>query len=463
MPAPMPDSAKTQQPALVRGLGTFDGALITIGSILGTGIFITTANIASVLPHAGLILAVWVVGGLLTLAGALSYGELGAMFPRAGGQYNFLREAYGPLWGFLFGWASFFVINTGGIAALAVGFGEYLGSFVPLFSTTNILLRVPLGAWTWQVSGGQLAGAAAIILLSGVNYVGLKEGAWVQNIVTIVKVGSIVGLAGVGLVVAAPVTPSLTAPLPAGNVLAAFGVGMIAVLWSFDGWYGLTASAGEIRNPARSLPWGLILGTLAVTILYVLMNVVYLRAMPVGAMSQTSRIGETAAAILFGPVGARLVSLAVLISTFGCISSTILWASRIYLPMAQDGLFFRSLAVVHPRHLTPGASVLAQGAWAVVLTLSGTYEQLYTYVVFAATASHAATGFAVFVLRRTRPDLPRPYRTWGYPWVPAAFVVSSLVLVANTLTEKPVESLIGLGLVALGLPAFAWWRRKSAP
>jgi len=461
MPAPMADPSSTQQPALVRGLGTFDGALITIGSILGTGIFITTADIARVLPHAGLILAVWVVGGLLTLAGALTYGELGAMFPRAGGQYNFIKEAYGPLWGFLFGWASFFVINTGGIAALAVGFGEYLGSFLPFFSTTNVLLRVPLGTWAWQVSGGQLAGAAAIILLSAVNYVGLKEGVWVQNIVTIVKVGSIVGLAGVGFAVAAPVSPNLAAPLPAGNVLGAFGVGMIAVLWSFDGWYGLTASAGEIRNPARSLPWGLTLGTLAATILYVLMNVVYLRAVPVGEMSQTSRIGETAAAILFGPVGARLVSAAVLVSTFGCISSTILWASRIYLPMAQDGLFFRPLAEVHPRYLTPAASIAAQCAWAVVLTLSGTYEQLYTYVVFAATASHAATGLAVFLLRRARPDAPRPYRTWGYPWVPAAFIVASLVLVANTLAEKPVQSLIGVGLVALGLPAFARWRPRA--
>jgi APA family basic amino acid/polyamine antiporter len=463
MPPLMPGIDKAHGPALVRGLGTFDGALITIGSILGTGIFITTADIARVLPHAGLILAVWVVGGLLTLAGALSYGELGAMFPRAGGQYHFLKEAYGPLWGFLFGWAAFLVINTGGIAALAVGFGEYLGSFVPFFSTSHALLRVPVGPWVWQVSGGQLAGAAAIIFLSCVNYIGLKEGAGVQNAVTIVKVASIIGLAGVGLVVAAPVQPNLGAPLPAGNVLSAFGVGMIAVLWSFDGWYGLTASAGEMRNPGRSLPLGLILGTLVVTILYVVMNVVYLRAMPVSAMGQTSRIGETAAAILFGSVGARLVSLAVLISTFGCISSTILWASRIYLPMAQDGLFFRSLAVIHPRHLTPGACVLAQGAWATALTLSGTYEQLYTYVVFAATAFHVATGSAVFVLRRTRPDAPRPYRTWGYPWVPALFVISSLVLVANTLTEKPAESLIGLGLVALGLPAFAWWRWKNAP
>ncbi|MBE3072543.1 MAG: amino acid permease, partial [Acidobacteria bacterium] len=236
-------------PSLVKGLSTWDGALITIGSILGTGIFITTADIARVMPHAGLILLVWVVGGVLTMAGALSYAELGAMFPRAGGLYHYLKEAYGPLWGFLFGWASFFVIQTGGIAALAVGFGEYLGSFVPFFSTGHILWSVPAGSWTWTISGGQIAGAAAIILLTAINYVGLREGASVQNFVTVVKVGSLVALAGLGLFVPAPVSPAWTAPLPAGNMLVAFGVGMIAVLWTFDGWYGLTASAGEMRDP----------------------------------------------------------------------------------------------------------------------------------------------------------------------------------------------------------------------
>ncbi len=448
------------RPTLVRALGTWDATLITIGSVLGTGIFITTGDIAKVLPHGGLILAVWFVGGLVTLAGALSYGELGAMFPRAGGQYHFLKEAYGPVWGFLFGWAAFTISNAGGIAALAVGFGEYLGVFVPTLSNSHILLVLPIGPWHVAISAGQLSGASVIALLTVVNYAGVKSAAVVQNVVTAVKIGAIVGLAIIGMLVPAPrsLGAALVAPMPEGHLLTALGVAMIAVFWGFEGWYGATASAGEMRNPSRTLPHGLILGTLGVTLLYLLMNLAYLRALPIAGMAATGRIAETAAAVLFGPTGARLVSLAVLVSAFGCISSTILWASRIYLPMAEDGVFFSALARVHPRYRTPSASVLAQGAWAIVLTLSGTYDQLYTCVIFAVTLFHAATAAAVFVLRYRRPDLPRPYRAWGYPWMPAAFIVICLLIVLNSLVERPAESLIGVGLVASGWPAYAAWR-----
>lgn len=454
-------TAEAGQRGLVRGLGASDAALVTIGSVLGTAVFITSADIARSLPHPGLVVAVWAVGGALTLAGALTYGELGGMFPEAGGAYLYLKEAYGPLWGFLFGWASFLVIMTGGLAALAVGFGEYLGSFIPFFSTSHRLFAVPLGSWTWSVSGGQLAGALAIAVLTAINCLGLREGAGVQNAVTVVKVASIVGLAVFGLMVPAPVSPHLTAPLPPAATASAFGVAMIAVLWGYDGWYGATFLAGEMRRPGRDLPRGLLTGTLVVTALYVLTNLVYVRALSVDAMAATSRIGETAAGVLFGPTGARLVSLAVVFSTFGCLSSTILYCTRIYLAMAQDGVFFRSLARIHPRYRTPAMSILAQGAWAVALTFSGTYEQLYTYVVFAVFLFHAATGAAVFVLRRTRPDAPRPYRTWGYPVVPLVFILTALAFVANTLLERPVESLGGLGLLALGLPAYFFWRRRT--
>jgi APA family basic amino acid/polyamine antiporter len=460
-----PDAAPPEEPGLVRGLGAWDATLLTIGSIVGTGIFLTTGDMAKVLPSPGLILLVWAAGGLLTLAGALSYAELGTLFPRAGGLYQFLKEAYGPLWGFLYGWAAFLVIMSGGIAALGVAFGEYLGSFLPFFSTRHVLVSLPLGGWTWTLSGGQLAAIGAILVLTAINHFGLKEGAWVQNALTVLKVGSIGAFAALGLLAPAPAGMSGSgaaagAAGAAGALLAAFGVAMIAALWTYDGWYGATCSAGEIRDPGRNLPRGLIWGTATVTALYVLLNLVYVRALPVAAMAATPRIGEAAAAALFGPGGARLVSLAVLVSTFGCLSSTILYSSRIYLPMAQDGLFFRSLARIHPRHRTPVASLWAQTAWSVLLTLSGTYEQLYTYVVFAAVLFHAAIGSAIFVLRRRRPELPRPYRAWGYPVVPALFVLACLLLIGNTLVEKPVESLLGLGLVALGLPAFAWLRRK---
>lgn len=455
---------KTQAggPGLVQALGAWDVTLVTVGSVLGTGIFITTGDIARGLPHAGLILLVWVLGGLVTMAGALTYAELGGLFPHAGGQYHFLKEAYSPFWGFLYGWGAFLVIMTGGIATMAVGFGEYLGAFVPFFSTKHILLSLPLGTHTVVANGGQFAGALAITFLTAINYIGLKEGAGVQNAVTVVKIASIVGVGVFGLLVPATATPQLLAALPAGGgVLAAMGVGMIAVLWSFDGWYGATNLAGEMRRPGRDLPLGLILGTVIVTLLYTLMNLVYVRALTVEQMAATPRIGETAAVALFGEVGGRLINVAVLVSSFGCISSTILYAARIYLPMAQDGVFLPALARVHPRYQTPAACILAQGVWSILLTFSGSYEQLYTYVVFAVVFFHVLTGAAVFVLRRTRPEAERPYRTWGYPVVPLVFVLASAALVLNTLFEKPTESLIGLAILALGIPAYLHWRRRN--
>jgi APA family basic amino acid/polyamine antiporter len=236
---------------------------------------------------------------------------------------------------------------------------------------------------------------------------------------------------------------------------------MIAALWSYDGFYAASNVAGEMRKPARDLPIGLIGGTLAITLMYGLVNFVYVRALTVEEMGATNRIGETAAEALFGPVGGRIISVAVLVSIFGCISATILYAARIYLPMAEDGVFFQSLARIHPRYRTPAACLVAQGAWSIILTCSGSYEQLYTYVVFAVVLFHAATGMAVFVLRRTQPDTPRPYRTWGYPWVPAVFVLSSMILVTNTLMEKPVESLVGVVLLLLGIPAYIFWQRRG--
>jgi basic amino acid/polyamine antiporter, APA family len=453
-----------QESLLIRGLSTWDGALLTVGSIVGTGIFLTTSDMAKVLPHPGLILLVWLAGGLLTLAGALTYGELGAMFPRAGGLYHYVREAYGPLWGFLYGWTAFLVIMSGGIAALGVAFGEYLGSFLPWFSTQHVLLKVPVGSWAWTLSGGQVAAGLAILLLTAVNHLGLKEGAWTQNALTVLKIGSIVAFAALGLYVPAKVAPDLYGPVGAvhGGLLAAFGVAMIAALWTYDGWYGLTCSAGEMRDPGRSLPRGLILGTALVVVLYLLLNLVYARALTPAEMAATPRIAETAATVLFGSGAARLISLAVLVSTFGCLSSTILYSSRIYLPMAEDGLFFRSLAKVDPRHRTPVASLWAQTAWSLLLTASGTYSQLYTYVIFASVVFHAMIAFAVFVLRRRRPDHPRPYRTWGYPVVPALFILACLLLIGNTLQESPRESLAGLVLVALGLPAYWMFRRGSS-
>jgi APA family basic amino acid/polyamine antiporter len=446
---------------LARELGAWDGALLTVGSVIGTGIFLVSSDIAKALPHGGALLAVWLLGGLLTVAGALTYAELGAMFPRAGGIYVFLRETYGPLPGFLYGWGSFLVIMSGGIAALAVGFGEYFGAFFPALGTGNVLAEQTIGGWTWRLTAGQLTAAAAIVVLTAINHVGVRAGAPTQNALTPRKNGAIQVFVLFGLFAPARAPLGLAEPFVSSGPLAALGLAMIAALWTYDGWYGLTFSAGEMRRPERDLPLGLIGGTALITLLYLLLNVVYLRALPIATIAESPRVAEAAAAALFGDAGGRLLAAAVLVSTFGCVASTILYSSRIYAPMAEDGVFFQGLAKVDERWRVPVRALWAQSLWAVALTLTGTYAQLYTYVVFGAVLFHVATAAGVFVLRARRPEAFRPYRVWGYPAVPILFILASLVLLVNTLFERPVESIAGLALLALGLPAYAYWRRRA--
>jgi len=453
------DEPAPPAPTLVRSLGAVDGALITIGASVGSGIFLTTGDIARLCPQPSLILGLWAAGGLFALAGALAYAELGAMFPRAGGQYQFLKEAYGPLWGFLFGWTSFLVIMTGGVAAIAVGFGEYLGAFVPSLGSGVELLSLKLPGVRWTVTGPQLTAAVSVLALTAVNWLGVREGALVQNIATALKFGALLVLVGIGLGAPAPVAPAWGAPLPPGSFVAALGLGLVAVLWTYDGWYVLTFSAGEMRRPERTLPRGLVLGVAAVAMLYLAINWVYLRTLDVPTLARTSRVGEAAAAALLGPGAARAVTLVILLSMFGCLAANVLCCARIYLPMAEDGLFFRRLARIHPGHRTPSASLLAQGVLAAAIALSGTYAELYTTVVFAGVLFHAATAAAVFVLRRTCPEAERPFRAWGYPWTTGAFVVVCLVVASVTLVQAPVRSVLGLGLIAAGLPAYAFWSR----
>lgn len=442
---------------LERVLGARDVALLTVGAVIGTGIFLTPGSIVAAVG-ATASPWVWLAGGLLTLAGALSYAELGAMFPRAGGLYHFLREAWGPVWGFLYGWTCLLVIMSGGIAAIAVGFGDYLGVFVPQFASRHVLLT--LG--TWQLSGAQLAAVIAITLLTALNHIGIRSGATLQAVFTLAKLGAIAALVGFGLAV-----PSLTAAIPAGApevaplaFASAFGAAMVAALWTYDGWYAATFSAGEVRTPSRDLPRGLVLGVLLVLVLYVALAVVYRRALPEATLAASTRVAEDAARALFGAAAARWMALAVVVSSFGCLAATILYSSRVYQPMAADGLFFRRVAHIHPRWRTPVAALWLQSAWAMALALTGSYTQLFTFVTFGGVLFHVAAGLALFRLRATHPNTPRPVRAAGYPWVPALFVAGMLLLTINTLLGSPLESVLGLGLVAAGLPAYAWWRRS---
>lgn len=456
----------SSQIGLIRQLGLFDSSMVMVGIVIGSGIFLTTGIMAKSIPSGGLILLAWLVGGLLTLAGALTYAELGAAMPEAGGQYIYLREAYGPMAGFLFGWILFLVYMTGGIAALALAFAEYIGYFFPYLGTNHIIvtLDIPLlkGSLHYSLSAGQMIGVSVIILLSIVNFIGVGLGKSIQNVFTVIKIGTIAAIIILGFAIGKGTPPELAmdpAGMSFGSIIIGFGVALVAVAWAFDGWNNVNFVAGEIKNPRRNLPLALILGTLGITFLYVLINYIYLYALPMQETIGVVRIAEKATGALFGSSTGALISALVIVSVFGSLNGSILVGPRVYYAMAKDSLFFQKVAHVHPRFRTPGFSILIQAVWASLLTLLGTFEQIFTFAMFIAIAFWIAATAAVFTLRKKRPDLPRPYKTWGYPVVPAIFIIASTGILLNTLIEKPVEALAGILLTALGIPAYFYWKQ----
>lgn len=460
----MNDQTPQNSSQLLRKMNLLDSVFLVIGSIVGSGIFMTTGFIAESLPSPLMILIVWLLGGFFAVCGALAFAELGAMYPKAGGQYIYLREAYGPWAGFLYGWGFFWVIECGGIAALAVGFAEYFGYFVPGLSTKTFLFQVQLLGMDYSLSAGQLIAVASILFLTAVNYLGVKSGVFVQNIFTFLRIAALAVLIVLGLTIGSKAGVTSVSGLLSGGFtfdIKLFGLALIAVLWTYDGWYGVNCAAEEIKNPKKNIPRGLIIGTLAVTLMYFFVNVVYVTALPVAKMKGVARIGELASTQLFGSTATFFISATIMISIFGCLSASILYGPRVFFAMSQDRCFFRSMRYVHPRFRVPTKAIVWQGIWSCLLCLSGTYQDLFEYVVFALVIFWAATGLAVIILRFKQPGISRPYRAWGYPLLPVLFVLINVGVFVNTILAQPVQSLIGLVILVAGIPAFLYWQSRD--
>lgn len=450
---------------LERAIGLGGATLLVIGSVIGSGIFLTSGIMLQELPSTSLMLVAWAAGGLLAMAGGLTYAEMGSMFPRSGGLYVYLSEAYGPVWGFLFGWAGLLVILTGSVATVAVGFAEYFSYFFPSLGTDRVIAAAAMPWGPWRVSAGQLVAAGSIAVITATNYVGVRSGNAANAALTTLKVAALVAVPVLALAFSR-VDPAFTPVVPrdAARPLASFGVAMIAVMWTYEGWYYVAFAAGEIKNAARNVPRALILGTMALTAIYVVVNAAYVFSLTLEEMRGVVRVAEKAVTALVGPIGAALVAGTVVVSTFGCNVAGVIASSRTCFAMAADGRFFPAAARVHPAYRTPHVALLVTSAWSAFLTLTGGYEALFTYVTFASVLFGTLGGAAIFVLRVRRPDLPRPYRALGFPIVPALYVLGSSALVWNTLVERPTESIAGLGLVALGLPFYVYWsRRRGRP
>jgi basic amino acid/polyamine antiporter, APA family len=488
-------------------LNLFDATMLVVGTMIGSGIFVVSQSIAQDVGGAGWLMAVWLVAGLMTVMGALCYAELAAMMPHAGGQYVYLREAYNPLCGFLYGWTCFLVIQTGSIAAVGVVFAKYLGVLVPALGTENVLWTIrdvniqlwiagidePIFAMKdFTVTAGQLVAVATIILLTWLNCRGIQEGKLVQNIFTVAKVMALLGLIVVGLFVVsdAEIIRKNTADLwsaiatteackKIGQKLGSEGLpisfmvaggAMVGALFSSDAWNNVTFTAGETRNPRRNLPLSLALGTGFVILLYLLANVAYLACLPIeGDASQAGPVARgiahardqrvaTAVMELWSPgLGAALMALAIMISTFGCNNGLILMGARLYYVMARDNLFFRSVGTLNARGV-PAVGLILQSAWSILLVFSGTYDDLLDFVIFAVLVFYVLTVVGLFVLRRTRPDADRPYRAFGYPLVPALYVACCSSIMVDLLIVKPKFTWPGLIIVLTGIPVFGVWR-----
>lgn len=441
------------QPSLIKGLSLLDAVLLLVGGVIGSGIFLTAGQIATSLRRPDLFILVWVAGGVISLLGCFAVAELAGMYPAAGGQYVFLREAYGELPAFLYGWMIFTVVQTGTIGALAVGFAQYAGALVPLFGRHQKMVAV-----------------AGIAVLTLVNVAGLKRGSLLVNVATWAKYGGMAALILFGLSFGHGSWSNFTRPAAGVStsptaLLTGFGVALISVLFAYDGWVYITWVAGEMKDAARNVPRALIIGVVAIVVIYVLINVVYVYALPLDVIISSEAVVRDAGTALFSPRIANALALMVAVSAFGAMSSAILCTARIFYAMAQDGVFFRRMADVHPRFRTPAFSLIVQGIWSAVLAAIGLYNELLTYAIFMMIVAYIITVAALFVLRRRAPDHPRPYRCIGYPIVPIVYIVICTAWVINTMISSPKESLGGLAIVLLGIPGYLYWtrQRRGAP
>ena len=434
---------------LVRTLGLRDIILLTIGSVIGSGIFLVPGAVLRqvdgfILPA----LLVWLVGGILSLLGALTYGELGAMKPAAGGLYVYIRDCFGRFPAFLFGWTLFFVISSGSIATLAVAFTAYLGEIVPVTPVAAKLIAVLM-----------------IAVVAAVNVLGTRKSANLQNWTTAIKVIGILVMSGALLWFGSGFTGSGSVMWPAAfesSLASGFGLAMIGVLWAYEGWQFVSYSAGEVKNPQHNFPLGMLSGTAALVLIYLFANVGYLAALGPSGVAGSDRLAATAVAAVVSPAAAKLVSVMILISIFSAANSIFLTSPRVYYAMAADGLFFRRLAEVHPRFKTPAFAIIAGAVWAAVLAVTGTFQQLLTYVVFIGWIFYALAAASVFVYRRRQPDAVRPYRVPFYPLTPILFIASAAAIVLNTIVTQPGLAAIGFGIVLIGAPAYFIWRRKDS-
>jgi APA family basic amino acid/polyamine antiporter len=432
---------------LKRELGLLDATMINVGTMIATAIFIVPAEVAADVPGSALMILVWIAGGAVSLLGALSVAELGASYPEAGGQYAYLREAYGPVWGFMYGWTGFLVINPASIAAIAVGFAQYLGYFTPLSA-----------AWIRVVA------ILSVIALTALNCRGVRLGATTQNVLTILKMAALALLILTAFALPGGSVENLKPLWPATpwrQLIGPFGVAMVAVLWAYDGWIETTYVGSEIKDPGRNLPRSIILSTLIVIALYVLASIAYSYVLSPSHMASSTLVASDAVQKTLGPRGAGLVAAAILISALGANNGIILTSARIPYAMARQGLFFRAQGHVHPRYATPTTALITQAVISSVLAASGTYDALFTYVVFAEFLFYALSAGAVLRLRIREPQLQRPYRAWGYPWTPMVFILCAALLVGNTIWKKPRDSAVGAGLILLGLPGYVFWRSKD--
>lgn len=465
------------QTEFVKAISRLDATAIVVGSMVGSGIFIVSAEIMRIVQTPGLLLLVWVLSGMVTLLGALTYGELAAMFPKAGGQYVYLREGISPLFGYLYGWTLFLVIQTGTIAAVAVAFARFTAVFIPqltpdVFLGTTINIPQPIGPIEVGLSPQRILAILSIVLLTWINVLGVKTAAFIQTSLTIIKIAALAGLILLGLSIGRDVeaiaanfgTNFWSADELTMALLPVLGAAMVGSLFSMDAWNNVGFAAGELKQPEKDLPYAMITGTLIVTVLYLLANVAYLNVLPADAIAHApqDRVATAALQAMFGETGLYIMAAAIMISTFGCNNGLILSGARVYYAMAQDNLFFKSTGVLHPQYRTPALALIVQAVWTCVLCLSGTYSQLLEFVIFAAVLFYTLTAISLFALRVKRPDFSRPFQTFGYPWLSALYLVLTGLICINLLFTRTTYSGIGLLIVVIGVPVYFLWRSLAA-